>query len=259
VFPVRFASGPGRAERAALEIWLVDALRWHRHTQLPAYGQWLVSVRREVQRGLNNENVNRSMLQLDQHWEILMERTSVDLAALLPTLSPAQRDALFAVFEEKNQAFWEEYIQPEVTELRSQRIERLADNFERWLGRLSDEQIRLIKQTAEQFLPIAEEQLVARRRWQSRLKQLLKTQGSDSLTAALKQHFSSLAPFYSVRHEKIRAHNRQSFVRLVVDIAALMDAQQKTHLLAEIDDYRQMFSELAAQDPLPADDQCAAC
>ena len=227
-------------ERASL---LLD---WHRSTQLKQYAAWLQSVQQDMGEQLTEERLDQHIRTMEAFWLALFVRLNDEMAYLLPMLDQTQQEELFSYLGDSNEEFREEFIDPEPDERTEDYAGRMIDTYGNWLGGLTDDQARAVEQAAGELVSTAELRLQRRLEWQQGIRDILTA--NDSHYDASQRLRVFLAGFEQDPDGPIRAAsetNRQTIIRLTVQIAHSLTQEQKDHFIDKTDDYIRMFIELA--------------
>jgi len=236
------------AQQAKLDKALEDTLLWHRTEQLPLYSNWLQSVKQDVDEGLTFAGVEQLANQAMVFWAALMEHFAVDMAALLPSLTPEQQEELFANFADKNDAFREQYVDVSLEEKREQFADRLEDTFEDWLDSITKPQLLAIKAAAHQMEHTSSGMLDTRLRWQDTLKSIIRSPDSQAVkNKAIRALFVDSNRLRSEAYQQQMDHNQRIVMELIVAIAATLTQEQKKFFFSRIDKYKLIFSELSME------------
>ncbi len=115
-------------------------INWHRNTQLKQYAELLRSYQQDFGPQLTEERVSRHMSSMEALWQPLGEKLNEEMAVLLPLLNDEQLEELFASIDEKNEEFYDEYVDLDEAELIEEYTEQLLDNYQSWLGDLTAQQ-----------------------------------------------------------------------------------------------------------------------
>ena len=204
-------------------------LKWHRHTELKLYSEWLRGVQKDVKSTLTEEKVLLRIIELDQFWHSLMVKVNDDMAQVLPKLNQQQQDELFASLAHKNEKFREEYVDLEQDELIESYRERLQDNFESWIGELSKAQVLRVNQAC-----------------QFGIQKILARPGTPNSKAEQLRKF--LTGFEKINNQSMKGNselNRNIIASLTVYISSSMTKEQKVHFMDKTNDYIRMLTELA--------------
>jgi hypothetical protein len=249
-----------KAQKTALQQRMAASLEWHRRTQLPAYVLLLQSVKHDVQHGISQAQVEQHGLQLLVLWRALMVRFADDMTVLLPQLDAQQREALFESFAEQNAEYHEDYIQVSRQQQRENYADWLEDNFERWLGSLTEQQEQRIATSATQIQPIATDALKTRLRWQQQLREILRNHKDTATTqVAMQQLFVQPEQLRTEHYTQRLIHNSGVITHLIADIGNQLTDKQHQHFNKRIDKYSKLFEELAAEGQVKPARQCEAC
>ena len=221
-------------------------LDWHRNTQLNQYAHWLSALQRDANQQLTTERVLAHIARLDDFWQSLLIRINEEMVMLLPQLNAVQRQELFESIADKNEDFHHDYVSVSDEERIEQYIDRMLDNYEKWLGDLTDEQEIAVVTAAAEMLSSAELRLERRLQWQRGIQSILDSGDSEETKA------SRLREFFAVFHNRdyaamkvVEDTNRLVLARLTVQIVHGMTAEQKAHFVSATNDYIRMFTELA--------------
>lgn len=235
-------------QQLALYKQLDGVLRWHKASQLPLYAQWLQAIKRDVQHGLTYAKAEQHSHRLHAHFQRLLVRAAEALSPLLPTLTAAQREELYANMAQKNREFADDHIHVSRQEQIETYTERLEDRLEDWLGSITAQQAKRIQTTAEQLQPLAGEALQTRQRWQAQFKTILENHTDIATThQSLHDLFVNADTLRSDRYKRIMQYNRQRILQLIVAVAQSMTSAQRQYLYEKIDEYSGYFNELAEE------------
>ena len=232
---------------ADVEKRISSLIQWHKKTQLPAYSADLLQVKKNTEAGLTYERIKDFYELLNQRWIALKDRIAPDIAAVLLTLNDKQKQKMFEKIKQQNDEYIEEYVNITQEERNEIIGERLIENFERWLGDLSDEQKAIFGQWVEKFKPIHEDRLEFRRAWQKELRLVLDSDLPEAdKRKELIELFRNPEKFQSQVYTDKLAYNREQSAQLI--LATPPTEKQKQHLYSHIDYYVKNFNELAMED-----------
>jgi len=221
-------------------------INWHRNTQLHQYVDWLRVVQGDVNNQLNEQKMIQHIATLDRFWQSLSFKINDEMARLLPLLNVEQREELFSSITDKNDEFREDDVDLDNDKRIVKYTKRMMDNYETWLGDLTETQIREIKIVAANIQSRAALQLKRRKQWQQSIQRILYTNNSSmKKTKSLGEYFSKYNLGKNVKMKNIEKTNRLLFARLTVKIAHSMTEEQKSHFISRTNDYIRMFNELA--------------
>lgn len=235
-------------QQRTLSRHIDQTLLWHKSSQLPLYVKWLQDFKTTIANQPTAAVIEQNLEQLQDFMRTIRAHAAGELAVLLPSLSAAQRQELYAGMEEKNAEFADEFIHLSREQQLAQYIERTQDRFDEWLGSLTTEQQALIKASAEQVRPLASEVLQTRRRWQMEFRRVLDGhKDSDTTTQAMHTLFVNVERLRSEEYQKGMQHNQRVFTQLIVTIARGMTQAQHEYFNSKVDNYSRHFTELAEE------------
>ena len=170
------------AQRAWLKPRVESLVEWHRASELPTYRKLLNDAQEQVARPVAVEDIETFYGQSRLAAERLAEKAMPDLVAFLQLLEPKQIAFLERKLAADNDKLAKE-LKLGLEERRRKRVERYVDRFEGWFGRLSPEQMAVLKTRVEE-MPFSEElRLADRRRWQTGLVGMLKNKADSAMLA----------------------------------------------------------------------------
>lgn len=224
----------------------VRFLSWHRQSELKRYAGWLQDLQQDVLSGLTETAVLSRVDQADHFWRVMMAKINQQMAELLPMLTLEQQAELFASIAHKNERFREKYVDINKDERIEAYEERLADNYDNWLGSLNPEQEQAIKETSRQLVGTAELWLQRRLSWQFGIQKILQTKANSR--AKEQQLHTLFERFVDINNPILKENselNRRLNARLAVAVAQNMSQKQRDYFKQKTDDYIRMLNELA--------------
>ncbi len=220
------------------EDWLrarIDGhLDWHCRTQLPRYEQWLSSVRATLAEvPVAQGDVAGLMAEAEVFLDELLAEIAPTVAGLMLRLDDEQRRELFESLGEKVAESREEHLEPAVDERRRNRVERLEDRLDRWLGEMSPAQHEAIVRWSAARDGYAQAWLANRERFGERLQAALNAQDAPRarLVSLVERPDTVYTPDYARQVER----SRVQAIALAVELLNLSSDAQTRKLLAEVD------------------------
>lgn len=224
----------------------IALLIWHQQKQLPLYIDWLTAAKKLLisnhQQPVTKGQVLGQIQKLSDIWQLFRRKLYIDLARLLPLLNTEQVDELFASLETNNQ----EYIQQQVSLADNERQQlyqqRLTDQFENWLGYVTDKQLELMLQASADFESLSVLRLKARLEWQRETRQILIAEEVDHPSELLVL-FKGLSLKHDQIYQSISQRNREKLSLLIAQILTTLEAKQEKHISDKIDHYIAMMAD----------------
>ena len=236
-------------------------INWHRNTQLTQYADLLRSFQQSFGPKLTEERVSQHITAMESLWPPLGEKLNQEMAVLLPLLNDDQLDELFDSLNEKNEDFYDEYVDLDKAELYEVYNDRLFENYENWLGDLTEQQETDIEKTSHMFHSSAHLRLKLRKNWQRNIREILvsddaaeseSVQGKSENDKSVNSKSERLRVFFKkFNTERVAAladtgnANKRLITSLTVKLVHAATADQKAYFMNKTDDYIRIFTELA--------------
>jgi len=221
-------------------------INWHRNTQLIQYADLLRTFQQDLDSPLTEEQVIQHIYAMELLWYPLAQKVNQEMAALLPLLNAKQREELFASIEEKNEDFYDEYVDLDNEERIEQYTDSMLDNYESWFGELDERQQQYIEQTAYQIRSSASLRLQQRKVWQQSISEMLESaDNTEKKTERLRTFFENFNIDDDAELASANAANVQLIAKLTVQIVNRLTPDQKKYFTDKTNDYIRIFTELA--------------
>jgi hypothetical protein len=239
-------------QQKVLRRQLAETLEWHRTTQLPAYAEWLARLQQDIPTSLSIDQVDEYGLELWVFWRSLMMRLADDMAVLLPRLTAEQRQTIFSRLEREHSVQKDEVAAVNLEKQQEHYVRRLEKGLSRWLGSLTEEQNRLIREAANQLQATESESLRIRVRFQHSIRALLERQANEEeLRTALRSLLMNDTGHPNDVYEQKSESNRQVLTRLISELSSTLDKGQQEYIGQRINKYIRLFKDLARQGNQP--------
>jgi hypothetical protein len=221
-------------------------LEWHRKTQLKEYVTWMRNIQKIAGPHITRNEVYERIADTNVFWRSISSRLNQGVAEVLPKMSEQQQSSLFANLREMNEEFREEYIDRDSDERARYYADTLIENYEFWLGDLTDEQERYAIEATSKQVDTAELRLQRRIIWQNEVREILNEDISiEDQSRKLQQFLQGFKTINTAKFREISDYNRKIIVDLTVSIARSMTDEQIEYIHEELEYYIQMFIELS--------------
>lgn len=223
---------------------------WHRATQLTDYAAFIQGARGRLDGNLVtpaevlalNEGLNARMAALG-------ERAAPDAAALALTLTPAQIDQLERKLVDANIKARKESSQ-EVRQALDARAKKYAERTEFWLGKVSDQQVRLVRASLASRPVDSLYWIEARERRTKDLVAMLRriqAERPSEADAALwfRAFFRELARPSNADHRARAEAFRRDNAQLIAQLVNSASPEQRAHLDRKLSGFEAEFVQLA--------------
>lgn len=237
-------------QERVVDVKLATWLEWHKNTEIPKYVAHLNELSDDIRmQQISLDKMDYHQQKAAEHWNRLKAKIISDLVEMAPMLSQEQVDSMFNEIDEMNKDEAKEREEllaksPEQREKRS--IKRNIKNLERWLGDINSEQESLIENMYGQYHSNGELWLEYRVRYQAELRSLFnESDRGDEFKAKLKRLLMQPEEYRSELLNQRNDENRNTYKAFLLAVDALATDEQRTHLLSEIADFVEDFSDLA--------------
>lgn len=228
---------------------LRDHLSWHCRTQLPDYLRTLERLQRQVNQG----DVDQAALRA--HYQDAKQAIHAIAVQITPTTTQLLRDLddeqvhdLNAALDDDRREREQKYLQPPLDQQIRERAERMRERVEQWMGSTHEAQRQRILEWARALGDQNRHWLANRVQWQRALGDALTRRheaGFSERVATLLQDRESLwTPAYRAAFTR----TEQAGISLFSDLYALSDADQRRHLVAQLE---ALHKDLGSLDCLP--------
>ncbi len=234
-----------RDQQQRFRAQLREHLSWHCRTQLPAYLDTIERLQRQVRQGEVDETTLRAHYQdAQQAIHTIAVEITPTTAQLLRDLDDEQVHELNEALEDDRREREEKYLQPPLEQQIGERAERMRERVEQWMGSTNEAQRQRILQWAHTLGEQNRFWLANRVQWQQTLSNALTERheaGFEKRVATLLQDRESL---WTPDYRAAFARTEQAAIDLVSDLYALSDADQRRHLVAQLEGLRKNLSSL---------------
>ena len=241
------------AQTSRVKEELVKVQRWHRSTQLPAYGDFLKKWQGLLPGDLDEAQVCSATDDLRSSLLAISNRAEPLVAELAGTLAPEQLKFLQRKFSKLNRDYQSDFLEGTPASRIEKRVKKAASRAEMLYGSLEEKQLAVLRRQITQSvfdasLSLAEHQ----RRQQDALQTLAPLTGGASTAAqarlAIRGYFertlNSPNPVYRRYQEQLTRDNCKTLA-LLHNSTTLAQRAKAVETLA---DYAQDFRILAARD-----------
>jgi len=238
-----------REQKAQLHSGIEPLLAWHRATQLPRYADWLDQVSHRVTAdAVTAADVQVWFRLLGEFSTALYAEAAPGIERLLATLDDDQVEQINKALDDELREARDEQTREDGDDPLAHRRDKIQGDFERWIGRLNQAQLRKIDQrTLESERVDPQVWMDWRERWNQDFIALLKARRSADF------HARRLA--FEAAHDAdadpnlgpALADNRAAYAELISEILGTLEPSQRQHLLKKLRSHAEDCRELAAR------------
>lgn len=236
------------------EVYLAELiapfLAWHRNQELPSY----IGIINEIEASLDKPQTAAGIAAIFSHLEaawLRLEGEALDwLLELGAKLSDEQIAGFLQVMQEQQEEFEEEYLQRTDEEFYEDSYDNLVDNAKEYLGALSDEQRKLLRDASRRLLRSDQAWLGERAQWLKQLAELLKREPGwqQRLRDSVAERRENPSPEY----RRIYEHNMGVVYELIATMLNGRSAEQDQFLRDKLSQLRRDLDMLIEQGKSPA-------
>ncbi len=229
-------------QRDMVRFGLNDLQSWHRRQELPEYKRILQSIKTRNQKPLTVADMDWFRSELGKRFDAVAERSLPQMAELALTAKPAQLNKMRQRLATQNKESREKYLQPDINKRNTERLKRSVDRFEDYVGKLSEEQKKLINDSLQQVPSTDEtwfeERLARQKTLNTLLEGIMRDQPSKEVaTKSIRDYLAKIAepadPKNAGYYERALKMNDEILIKLM----ASLDNKQRLTLDKKIDGY----------------------
>lgn len=233
-----------------VDIKLASWLDWHKNIEIPKYIAHLNELSGDIRmQQMSLDKMDYHQQKAAEHWVRLKAKIIPDLVEMAPLLSQKQVDSMFKEIDEMNKdeaKEREELLEKSPEQRKKRSIKRNNKNLERWLGDINNEQENLIENMYGEYHSNGELWLEYRVRYQTELRSLFNNPDrGDEFKAKLTQLLMHPEEYRSELLNQRNLENGNKYKVFLLAVDALATDDQRKHLLGEIADFVEDFSDLA--------------
>lgn len=235
------------AQDEQLRGLVAETMEWHRRTQLPRYVALLDELAAEAGAPVDAATVARRYAEVEELLDVVLVRVTPGAAALLATLTPAQREELAASFADDNEELREEYSGSTPDERAAQRTRAALKTMQRFYGRLSPAQRALVTARLAPLADVSEQWLERRQHWQERFLGILAAPPAGGLAEALRDIALDPDQFDSPGYREQVEANRRAVFGMLAELSATLTPEQRRHARRKLEGYSKDLRAIAAR------------
>ncbi len=226
-----------RAVRAKSELLLA----WHRQEELPLYVAMFDQAAQKARDGLTEDEVSWGLAQLRTRYDTLAQRMVEANAPLLAVLSAHNLAALEGKFGAENAKLERSYLDADQARRDERRVDRVQNQFERWVGTLSSQQRGIVAAWVAEAPAASINWFQERVTRQQRMLTSLRSERDPALLAA---QLTELWLGRGVAAER-RARNESRVTALILSLDQTLSAAQRRRAVQRMQQYADDFRSLS--------------
>ncbi len=232
-----------------LQTGLNSLLVWHRQDELPVYHEQLSALLADVNIGQMPTSLWMAhIVKVRGHLSRVRIKANRHLTGLASDLSTSQVNELFENLQNENKEAEEEFNDLSSDEVLEQRIEKLNDSFEEYLGSLSPQQDSIIHDYINKTSSNSLAYIHYNRRLQGLAQDMFTQFSGQTLNDKLYALFIGSKQYKSAALQQNSALKIELGAQLLHDIYASLSSKQLANFKDEIIDLQATLSELMAEE-----------
>ena len=124
-------------------------MQWHRRNELPDYAKFLQGVYTRAQGTITDADVQWMIGEVQTKYRLTGARLAQEAGELAPLLTADNLKAFDARVAKVNAEFTKDYLTPPTVRVKKKRFERIVENTETWMGKLTDAQLNRLGEAAD--------------------------------------------------------------------------------------------------------------
>jgi hypothetical protein len=221
---------------------------WHRREELPAYAKLVRDLQQLAPQNITPAQMCTVVSQVREGMQRIGAQVAPGFARLAPTLTETQFTHLQRQWDKHNATWREEWLEGTPDALLSRRMERMQGYLEDFYGRLSDAQMKLLRQRMSDSGYEPQQAWAERQRRQRDMLQVLRAQRSTPPGQRLSEMQALVRRTLTPPDPLPRAHMELGLQQTCITLAALHNSAspaQRKQLAERLRKYETDFMTLA--------------
>lgn len=218
---------------------------WHRTTQLALYYQQLELLKRQIIKGISEDQIKSHRALVQTHWTNLLTRAKPQLIELTYSLNKAQRNTLLKSIKENNEARYNDNKPESLESWHQDRCEMQQGFYKKWLGRLTHSQKQKICHYIKATSPLAELRFEYSQTWFATIESaFLMTKSKAEYETLFTEIIINANALKSEEYRILSASNTEIYVSLFHVMMNSLNDMQKKHVIDELNELIEILKTL---------------
>lgn len=228
--------------------WLDDRVdefhAWHRANELPKYARLAREAEGRFADGVSREDFIWGYDAVRREARESLRKAAQMVAPLLDRLTPEQIRYIERRIAEENRTFQRDYLRGSEQERRRKRAKLAVDRLEDWVGRLSQAQVKRVREFAERAPLLDELRERDRKRLQADVMQIIRAREAQKrLATRVAEWERGRDPAFIAGLETWREHA----IALAVDLDRMLTPEQRSRVAGNLRRYAEDFEALSSR------------
>lgn len=234
-------------QQTIFDLALDNTIDWHQSTQLPHYSNFLRHLAQKMQSSFTAQELETEVDQTGIFWQNIMQEITPAAAKLFKLLDAKQTIELLENIEEKNLKRNTKYQRMTAEQRHSKRAKSTIKFAKRFIGSLSKEQKKLVREWASSVEDTQLEWATSRSNWVDSFCNALQTRTEPGFEKKLSRLLVNSDSFWSREYERKYADNKRRAINLYMVLHSSLSKKQQKKLQRELHDWADSFDELSQE------------
>lgn len=226
----------------------LDALlNWHQLSELPLYSQQLRRLQQDFEQPLTQQVLYQQLEEMTGLWHRLLVKIEPDAVLLLATLSDDQVTAMRKNLDQATLELEKKYIHRDLEKIQKERIKNVEKWVGNFIGRLSKQQRQLIVKWNSRLVDSRTQWIANRKQWVEEFDQALQQRHQENFVEQIHRLFVNSQTLWSDSYQQKITTNTEQGVALIIALQKSLSDRQRQRLSKELQQWIQLFDELAAE------------
>jgi hypothetical protein len=237
-------------QKAFVKERLLQAMAWHRETELPAYRRTIESLLPKVEGKISADDARATYAQARDYYHRALERVLPDFADFLLMLDASQVADIERKFADDNRKLLKESVRGTADDRRTLRAKRFVEEFEEWTGKLSGPQREIIVNGARALADSTEERLGDRRYRQDGILHIVRDKPRrEEAIAALRKLLIETEKWRRPEYTRMLRERDERLVEIVSELSSALTPEQRASVQRKLLGYVNDISAIVASSP----------
>ena len=209
--------------------------RWHRSHALPQYRELLVEIKAALNKPLDVPQLLEWRETSQLYWQDVVRQANDPILGLAVSLSAQQKQEFVENVSKKISRQFSEFNELTKQEKVEVRVEQMLSSYKNWLGKLSDEQVSLIKEAALATASTKDHRFEYKQRRLDALRNVFTQTVLDEFEfrEELTEIIVNTEQYKSDQFIALTAIDKHTHAALQAQILTTLSAKQQRHLIKE--------------------------
>ena len=209
--------------------------RWHRSHALPQYRQLLIEIKTGISKPLDAQQLLEWREKSQMYWQDVVRQANDPILELAVSLSAQQKQEFVENVSKKISRQLNEFTELSEQEKIEVRIGQMLSSYKSWLGKLSDEQVSLIKEAALATASTKVHRFEYKQRRLDALRNVFSQTALDEfeLRTELTEIIVNTEQYKSEQFIALSVIDKHTHAALQARILTTLSAKQQRHLIKE--------------------------